>query len=524
MNRPRPLALIILDGFGLREEPQGNAIAQAHTPHFDRFWSHYPHTTLDACGEAVGLPAGQMGNSEVGHLNIGAGRIVYQDLTRVSKDMATGGFYTNEAFLGAIQHVKQRKKRLHLYGLLSDGGVHSHLDHLYGLLELAAQEQVKDVMIHAFLDGRDVSPDSGIHYIQQLQEKIAACGVGKIATVQGRYYAMDRDRRWERTEKAYRALVYGEGAIATDPVQAVKDSYEKSVYDEFVVPTVIVDEEERPVGQIRSEDAIIFYNFCPDRAIQISQAFTNDDFRGFDRGPKRPEDLYYVCMTHFSETVQGYVAYRPTDLDNTLGEVLTQHNLRQLRIAETEKYPHVTFFFSGGREEPFPGEERILIDSPKVATYDLQPEMSAYKVTDRLEKEIRAGKHDVIILNYANPDMVGHSGKLAPTVRAVEVVDECLGHIVEAIHDQGGMAVIIADHGNADMVLDEENRPVTAHTLSPVPCIVTDQRVQLREGGILADVAPTLLQLLSLPQPSEMTGRSLISKIDVETSGIEKSD
>ncbi|MFO7289182.1 MAG: 2,3-bisphosphoglycerate-independent phosphoglycerate mutase [Bacillota bacterium] len=508
-GRKKPVALIILDGFALREETHGNAVAQAKKPNFDRYWSRYPHTLLRASGEAVGLPEGQMGNSEVGHLNIGAGRIVYQDLTRVTKAIRDGSFFENETFLGAIRHVKEHGSKLHLYGLLSDGGVHSHIDHLFALLELAARQQVPDVLVHAFLDGRDVAPDSGIHYIRQLLAKMEELGTGRLATVQGRYYAMDRDRRWDRTEKAYRAMVYGEGPKYRDPVQAVKESYEKSVYDEFVVPTVIVDERDRPVGLIEDNDAVIFYNFRPDRAIQISLAFTNEDFRGFDRGPKRPKNLYYVCLTHFSETVKGYVAYRPTDLDNTLGEVLSQHGLRQLRIAETEKYPHVTFFFSGGREEPFPGEDRILINSPKVATYDLKPEMSAYEVTDALLKEIEAEKHDVIVLNFANPDMVGHSGKLEPTIRAVEAVDECLGRVVEAVLAKGGVAVITADHGNADMVLDEENRPHTAHTTFPVPFIVTDEGVKLREGGILADIAPTILHLLGLPQPKEMTGRSI---------------
>lgn len=510
MSRRKPVALVILDGFALREETHGNAVAQAKKPNFDRYWSRYPHTTLTASGTGVGLPEGQMGNSEVGHLNIGAGRVVYQDLTRVSKSIAEGTFFKNETFLGAIRHVKEHNSRLHLYGLLSDGGVHSHMDHLFALLELAAGEGLRDVCIHAFLDGRDVAPDSGIKYIRQLQQKIADTGVGRIATVQGRYYAMDRDNRWERTEKAYRAMVYGEGPRYRDPVQAVKESYEKSVYDEFVMPTVIVDEQDRPVGSIRSNDAVIFYNFRPDRAIQISLSFTNEDFRGFDRGEKRPEHLYYVCLTKFSESVDGYVAYKPTDLDNTYGEVVSQHGLKQLRIAETEKYPHVTFFFSGGREEAFPGEDRILINSPKVATYDLKPEMSAYEVTDALVREIEAEKHDAIILNFANPDMVGHSGKLEPTIRAVEAVDECLGRVVEALHAHGGTAVVIADHGNADMVLNENNEPVTSHTTFPVPCIVTDPTVGLREGGILADVAPTLLQLLGLPQPAEMTGRSLI--------------
>ncbi|GGA44800.1 2,3-bisphosphoglycerate-independent phosphoglycerate mutase [Kroppenstedtia guangzhouensis] len=510
MSRRKPVALVILDGFALREETHGNAVAQAKKPNFDRYWSQYPHTTLGASGEAVGLPEGQMGNSEVGHLNIGAGRVVYQDLTRVSKSIEEGSFYKNETFLGAIRHVKEYNSRLHLYGLLSDGGVHSHMDHLFALLELAAREGLREVFIHAFLDGRDVAPDSGVKYIRQLQQKITETGVGRIATVQGRYYAMDRDKRWERTEKAYRAMVYGEGPRYRDPVQAVKESYEKSVYDEFVMPTVIVDDQGHPVGSIQSHDAVIFYNFRPDRAIQISLAFTNEDFRGFDRGEKRPEHLYYVCLTKFSESVNGYVAYKPTDLDNTYGEVVSQHGLKQLRIAETEKYPHVTFFFSGGREETFPGEDRILINSPQVATYDLKPEMSAYEVTDALVREIEAEKHDAIILNFANPDMVGHSGKLEPTIRAVEAVDECLGRVVEAVRAHGGTAVVIADHGNADMVLNENNEPVTSHTTFPVPCIVTDPSARLREEGILADVAPTLLHLLGLAQPAEMTGRSLI--------------
>jgi 2,3-bisphosphoglycerate-independent phosphoglycerate mutase len=512
MSRPKPVLLCILDGFALRGETEGNAVAQANKPNFDRYWNTYPHTTLTASGNAVGLPEGQMGNSEVGHLNIGAGRVVYQDLTRVTKSIEDGEFFQNETFLGAINHVKEHGSALHLYGLLSDGGVHSHIRHLFALLDLAAKEQVERVYIHAFLDGRDVAPDSAVTYIKQLQDKLNEVGVGQIATVQGRYYAMDRDKRWERTEKSYRAMVYGEGPTYRDPVEAVQASYEQSIYDEFVMPTVIVDEHNQPVGTIKDNDAVIFYNFRPDRAIQISLAFTNDDFRGFDRGPKRPQHLYYVCLTKFSETVDGYVAYKPTDLDNTYGEVVSQQGLKQLRIAETEKYPHVTFFFNGGREEKFPGEERILINSPKVATYDLKPEMSAYEVTEALLKEIEAEKYDTIILNFANPDMVGHSGKLEPTIKAVEAVDECLGRIVDLVISKGGVAVITADHGNADMVIDENGRPHTAHTTFPVPFIVTKQGVTLREGGILADIAPTMLDLLGLEKPEEMTGNTLLSR------------
>ncbi len=510
MKRPKPVALIILDGFGWRQQVEGNAVALARKPNFDRYWEAFPHTTLQASGEAVGLPAGQMGNSEVGHLNIGAGRIVYQDLTRISKSIQEGSFFTNEVFLQAIRHVKREKVALHLYGLLSDGGVHSHIEHLFALLELAKRSQLSHVYVHAFLDGRDVAPDSARRYIEQTLEKMKELGIGQFATIQGRYYAMDRDRRWERTEKAYRALVYGEGRQVRDPIQALEASYKESVYDEFVMPSVIVDEHGKPVGLVRSKDAVIFYNFRPDRAIQISQAFTNEDFRGFDRGPGRPRDLHFVCLTHFSETVNGYVAYKPANLDNTFGEVAAQHGLRQLRIAETEKYPHVTFFFSGGREGAFPGEKRILIDSPKVATYDLKPEMSAYEVTDALLEELERGEQDVVILNYANPDMVGHSGKLEPTIRAVEAVDACLGKVVDKVLSQDGVAVIIADHGNADTMIDEKGSPVTSHSTEPVPMIVTKKGIRLRDDGILADVAPTLLHLLGIEQPSEMTGRSMI--------------
>jgi 2,3-bisphosphoglycerate-independent phosphoglycerate mutase len=379
-------------------------------------------------------------------------------------------------------------------------------------LELAKREGLQDVYIHAFLDGRDVAPDSAKRYVEQLLEKINELGVGKIATVQGRYYAMDRDKRWERTEKSYRAMVYAEGPRYTDPVQAVAESYSKSVFDEFVMPTVIVDEKGDPVAQIESEDAVIFFNFRPDRAIQLSQVFTNKDFRGFDRGDKFPQNLFFVCLTLFSETVDGYVAYKPKDLDNTFGEVMVQHNKKQLRIAETEKYPHVTFFFSGGRDVELPGETRILINSPKVATYDLKPEMSAYEVAEACVQEIDADKHDVIILNFANPDMVGHSGMLEPTIKAVEATDECLGKVVEAVLGKGGVAMIIADHGNAEIIIDDNGRPHTAHTTNPVPCIVTKTGISLRDGGILADVAPTLLDLMNIPKPQEMTGQSLIIK------------
>ncbi|MBT2256166.1 2,3-bisphosphoglycerate-independent phosphoglycerate mutase [Priestia megaterium] len=506
----KPVALIILDGFALRDEDKGNAVTHAKKPNFDRFWNEYPHATLQASGEAVGLPEGQMGNSEVGHLNIGAGRIVYQSLTRVNVAIREGEFEQNETLLAAVKHAKEKGTNLHLFGLLSDGGVHSHIEHLYALLRLAKSEGLEKVYIHGFLDGRDVAPQSAETYLKELNEKIEEYGVGEIATLSGRYYSMDRDKRWERVEKSYRAMVYGEGPSYTSAEECVKDSYENGIYDEFVLPSVITKEDGSPVATIQDEDAVIFYNFRPDRAIQISNTFANEDFRSFDRGEKHPKNLHFVCLTHFSETVDGYVAFKPINLDNTLGEVLSQNNLKQLRIAETEKYPHVTFFMSGGREAEFPGETRILIDSPKVATYDLKPEMSAYEVTDALLAEIEGDKQDAILLNFANPDMVGHSGMLEPTVKAIETVDKCLGKIVGAILAKGGTAIITADHGNADEVITLEGNPMTAHTTNPVPVIVTKQGLELREDGILGDLAPTMLTLLDVAQPKEMTGKTLI--------------
>lgn len=506
----KPVALIILDGFALRDEDKGNAVTHAKKPNFDRFWNEYPHATLQASGEAVGLPEGQMGNSEVGHLNIGAGRVVYQSLTRVNVAIREGEFEQNETLLAAVKHAKEKGTNLHLFGLLSDGGVHSHIEHLYALLRLAKSEGLEKVYIHGFLDGRDVAPQSAETYLKELNEKIEEYGVGEIATISGRYYSMDRDKRWERVEKSYRAMVYGEGPSYTSAEECVKDSYENGIYDEFVLPSVITKEDGSPVATIQDEDAVIFYNFRPDRAIQISNTFANEDFRSFDRGEKHPKNLHFVCLTHFSETVDGYVAFKPINLDNTLGEVLSQNNLKQLRIAETEKYPHVTFFMSGGREAEFPGETRILIDSPKVATYDLKPEMSAYEVTDALLAEIEGDKQDAILLNFANPDMVGHSGMLEPTVKAIETVDECLGKIVDAILAKGGTAIITADHGNADEVITLEGNPMTAHTTNPVPVIVTKQGLELREDGILGDLAPTMLTLLDVAQPKEMTGKTLI--------------
>ncbi|AXI09948.1 2,3-bisphosphoglycerate-independent phosphoglycerate mutase [Oceanobacillus zhaokaii] len=513
MSQNNLAAIIILDGFGIRDEVMGNAVKQAKKPNFDRYWNQHAHNQLTASGEAVGLPEGQMGNSEVGHLNIGAGRIVYQSLTRVNLSIKEGDFFEKEAFLKVMNHAKENGKALHLFGLLSDGGVHSHINHLFALLKLAKQTDVKEVYVHAFLDGRDVGPQTADQYITATQNKMDELGVGKIATVSGRYYSMDRDKRWDRVKKSYDAMVYGEGPAYTDPLDVIKDSYANGVHDEFVIPSVIVDENGDPVGKVQDEDSIIFYNFRPDRAIQISRTFANEDFRDFDRGNKVPQNLQFVMLTDFSETVNGYVAYEPINLDNTVGEVLSQHNLRQLRIAETEKYPHVTFFMSGGREQEFPGEKRILINSPKVATYDLQPEMSAYEVTDALLKELDSNERpNAIILNFANPDMVGHSGMLQPTIDAIEAVDECLGKIVDKIIELGGNAIITADHGNSDEVTTLAGQPMTAHTTSPVPVIVTKEGITVRDGGILADLAPTLLDLLDVEKPVEMTGTSLIVK------------
>lgn len=505
-----PVALIILDGFACRDEVKGNAVAQAKKPNFDRFWNQFPHSHLIASGEAVGLPEGQMGNSEVGHLNIGAGRVVYQSLTRVNVAIRDGEFVENETINGAMDHAKKNGTNLHLFGLLSDGGVHSHIHHMYALLKMAADKGVEKVYVHGFLDGRDVGPQTAPTYVKETLEKMKEYGVGEFATISGRYYSMDRDKRWERVEKSYRAMVYGEGPTYSDPLELIEDSYKNGIYDEFVLPSVMTKENGEPVATIQDNDAVIFYNFRPDRAIQISNTFTNKDFRSFDRGANHPENLYFVCMTHFSETVDGYVAFKPTNLDNTLGEVLSQNGLKQLRIAETEKYPHVTFFMSGGREAEFPGEKRILINSPKVATYDLQPEMSAYEVTDALLAEIEADSVDAIILNFANPDMVGHSGMLEPTIKAIETVDECLGRIIDLILQKGGAAIITADHGNADEVVTLEGSPMTAHTTNPVPVIVTKEGLELREGGILGDLAPTMLDLLKVAKPAEMTGTSLI--------------
>lgn len=508
MATKKPVILTILDGVALRDETHGNAFAQANKPNFDRYWNQYPHATLRASGEAVGLPDGQMGNSEVGHLNIGAGRVVYQSLTLINKSIKDGDFFENEMLNKAIDEAKANGKKVHLFGLLSDGGVHSHINHMFAVLELAAKKDFKDIYVHAFLDGRDVAPDSGVKFVADLQNKIAELGVGYIASISGRYYAMDRDKRWDRVELAYNAVVLGEGEAITDPVQYVKDSYAKDTFDEFVLPGVVAGVN----GKVEDGDSVIFANFRPDRAIQLSSVLTNPNYDSFV--PKfRPSNLTFICMMKYADTVSNYqVAYTPQKLDNVFGDVVSAAGLNQLRTAETEKYPHVTFFFDGGIEKELPGATRLLINSPKVATYDLQPEMSAYELTDAVLAEINKDYLDVIILNFANCDMVGHSGMLEPTIKAVEAVDECLGKIVDRIIELGGAALITADHGNSDEVLTDEDQPMTAHTARPVPVILTKEGVTLRTDGALCDLAPTLLDLLHVDKPAEMTGSTLVAK------------
>lgn len=509
----RLLMLMILDGWGIRREKDGNAVAQANTPYYDRLLNTYPHSEIKASSEDVGLPQGQMGNSEVGHLNMGAGRIVYQELTRISKAIRDGEFFKNEVLLSAIHNASKNNRALHFIGLLSDGGVHSHITHLYALLEMAKNNGLKDVYVHAMLDGRDVPPANARDYIDALEGKFKELGIGAIATVMGRYYGMDRDKRWERVEQAYNAMVFGEGNKATLAAGAVARSYEEGETDEFVKPTVIIKENGDPVGLIKDGDSVIFWNFRPDRAREITRAFVDDDFTGFVRKNRFPK-VHYVCMTQYDKTIDAPVAFKPQVLVNTLGEYLSKQGIKQLRIAETEKYAHVTFFFNGGAEPPNPGEERILIPSPKVATYDLKPEMSAYEVTDAVLKQIKHDKFDVIILNFANPDMVGHTGVMEAAIKAIEAIDDCMSRIIEAVRAKNGMVIITADHGNAEVMKDPETgQPQTAHTLDPVPFIYVDDNHKDAkvQNGRLEDIAPTMLKLLELEQPAEMTGKVLVS-------------
>jgi 2,3-bisphosphoglycerate-independent phosphoglycerate mutase len=510
----KPLILMILDGWGINNNPDHNAVAMASTPNLTKLLKEYPHVEIGTSGMSVGLPDGQMGNSEVGHLNLGAGRIVYQDLTRISKSIKDGDFFSNKTLLECISKVKSSGGRLHLFGLLSDGGVHSHNEHLYALIEMAKQGGVSDVFIHCLLDGRDTPPCSGADYLAQLEKEIKRIGGGKIATVIGRYYAMDRDNRWDRVEKAYNAMICGEGVFSGSAAEAITASYASGVNDEFVVPTVI-SEEGKPVATAMDGDGFICFNFRSDRVREITRAIALEPFDGFERSC-HPKLADYVCMTEYDATFGLPIAFEQVPLTNLMGGVLAQHGLKQLRIAETEKYAHVTFFFNGGNETPFPAEDRLLIPSPKdVATYDQKPEMSALQVTEELIKKLDQNLYDVVILNFANCDMVGHTGILEAAVKAVETVDTCVGMVISKVFSMGGAALITADHGNAEQMADEEGGPYTAHTTNPVWLILADETrkdASLHNNGKLADIAPTMLELLGLAQPAEMTGKSLLVK------------
>jgi len=506
----KPVVLMILDGYGLGKDYEGNAIAKAKTPVMDRLMKEYPFVKGYASGMAVGLPEGQMGNSEVGHLNMGAGRVVYQDLTRITKSIDDGDFFEKPELLEAIDNCLRNGTDLHTYGLMSDGGVHSDMKHLFALLKLCRMKGLERVYVHAFMDGRDTSPTSGIGYIRDLVEETKK-ETGKIATICGRYYAMDRDNRWERVERAYKALVKGEGIMENDPVEAMQHSYDRGVNDEFIEPTIIC-ENGKPIATVKDGDSIVFFNFRPDRAREITRTFCMDDFSGFDRGERIR--TCYVCFTEYDNTIPNKsIVFKEEEIENTLGEYLSKMGKRQARIAETEKYAHVTFFFNGGVEKPNEGEDRFLIPSPKVATYDLQPEMSAYGVCDTLIEKIKSGIYDIIIINFANPDMVGHTGVMEAVVKAIETIDELVGRVVETIKETDGVMFLCADHGNAEELIDyETGEPWTAHTTNPVPFILINapEGMKLREGGKLCDIAPTLLELMEIPQPEEMTGKSLI--------------
>jgi 2,3-bisphosphoglycerate-independent phosphoglycerate mutase len=504
-----PLVLVILDGFGYSPTREGNAIALARTPHFDEWFANYPNTLVETSGEAVGVAAGQMGNSEVGHLNIGAGRIIRMDISRIDHAIATGEFFKNTELVAAMEHAKNQHSALHLMGLVSHGGVHSWHEHYYALLRMARERNVERVFVHAFLDGRDTPPDAGAGYVAELIEQMNEYGIGRLATVVGRYYAMDRDKRWERIELAYRLLRYGAGRKHHDAVQAIRESYGEGVTDEFMKPIVIVEDTDRPLATIADGDSVIFFNFRADRTRELTRAFTEEDFPFFDRGP-RP-GIRFTCMTQYDRSFALPVAFGPEYHEEILADVMATAGLTNLRIAETEKYAHVTFFFNGGVEKEFPGEKRILIPSPRVATYDLQPEMSADTVTDTVIEQIKGGEFSVVIMNYANPDMVGHTGNLEATIKAIETIDRDLGRVVEAVQAQGGAVIITADHGNAEQMIDPLTGKIfTAHTTNPVPLIViSDYRGRLRQGGSLRDIAPTMLGLLGLPQPGQMTGTDL---------------
>ena len=509
----KPLILIVLDGWGINPHKEGNAQLLAKTPAIDRIFKQYPNTKLETSGLSVGLPEGQMGNSEVGHLTMGAGRIVYQELTRIDREIVTGEFFKNKTLLDAMAGIKKADGALHLMGLVSDGGVHSHINHIFALLGMAKQQGLNNVFIHAFLDGRDKPPTSGKGYIEQLQAYLDKIAFGRIATVSGRYYAMDRDNRWERVEKAYKALKAGDGRWSKGPVEAVDEAYKKGETDEFVLPAVITG-NNKPLAVIKDGDGIIFFNFRADRARELTRAFTQEDFKGFNRGTK-PKLSSYVCLTEYDATFSLPVAFPPQSLKNILAEILSNHKIKQLRIAETEKYAHVTFFFNGGKEKAYDTETRVLVPSPKVATYDLQPEMSAPKVADEVVKALKSGEYHFIMVNFANPDMVGHTGMLNAAVKAVETVDNCLKKIIDTVKEIDAVMIVTADHGNAECMEDPEtHKPFTAHTNNPVPFIIVNnpEKIELKESGTLADVAPTILDILKIDKSPEMTGESLIKK------------
>ncbi len=533
-NFSKPLCLIILDGWGLSTNTEGNAIKLANTPNMDNYSARYPNTALFSSGEAVGLPDNQMGNSEVGHLNIGAGRVVYQEFTRISKAIREGDFFKNEILISAVKNVIKNNSCFHIMGLVSDGGVHSHISHLKALVELAKKNNLKKLHIHAFLDGRDVPPRSAILFLKDLEEYLKQEGIGEIATVSGRYYAMDRDNRWDRVKKAYDAMVYRKGEVFQSSIELVEKSYQSGIDDEFVVPA-LVQVKDNDCARIKSGDSVVFFNFRPDRARQITKSFIYDDFNEFDRGPNPPK-VYFVCMTQYNKEYNAPVAFPPTEIKNTLGEVISNNGLKQLRIAETEKYAHVTFFFNGGVEKAYLNEDRVLIPSPKVATYDLKPEMSAFEVTDKVVELIDKNIYDVIIINYANPDMVGHTGILEAAIKAIETVDKCVGMVINKINEKNGIGIITADHGNAEEMVDCNDRSaITAHSTSMVPFIICSNQIKRLKGellfkkllsqqklekitkdeyikkfGALCDIAPTILELLNIEKPLDMTGNSLI--------------
>ncbi|HZK44584.1 MAG TPA: 2,3-bisphosphoglycerate-independent phosphoglycerate mutase [Syntrophomonadaceae bacterium] len=511
----KPIVLMILDGWGSRSEIKNNAVLLADPKNFQELRDKYPATLLDCCGQEVGLPDGQMGNSEVGHLNLGTGRIVYQEISRITKAIDDNSFFSNKELLTAINKAKENKGAVHLMGLLSDGGVHSHLDHLFALLKMCKDNGVSKVFIHGFLDGRDVAPKSALQYVSTIEKEIKKIGVGKIATLSGRAYGMDRDTRWERVEPSYKAIVMGQGNKAVSSFAAITNSYEERITDEFVEPVVIVDEKGLAIGTVNDGDSMIFFNFRADRAREITRAFVNEEFDHFER--KVSPQIFFTCMTHYDTTIDAQVAFPPQNLNHTLGEILSKNGLKQLRIAETEKYAHVTFFFNGGVEEPYPGEKRILIPSPRVETYNMKPEMSAYEITAKVKEEISKDIYDVIILNYANPDMVGHTGVLDAAIKAVKVVDECLKEVVDLVLAKDGTVIITADHGNCEtMACPITGDPYTAHTLEKVPFILVNDRYKdaiLHNGGSLRDVAPTILHLLEIGKPVEMTGKNLVRMV-----------